>query len=601
MVDAQGSALDNLARLRLPTRRVLPVALAPDVPVLIADVIAADAGMASSDPAAAAVVVRRAGSDFGAELPALELVPAATQTDAFVIGYSDQDAHAEHVLRAGRGSAWSRSDRRRRACEHLAAPSVRGGRTRCSPPRRGCGKSFSAPSTTSPTVAVFRVFVTRALRYLAADPVWHSYVAAGKPLPTAVGGAPWLGRPDPAVDLLGAQFAPARAGELSGQAPALIAALLSEDVTSGRPGVELPAYTAPGGGCGPRHRRLARATRARPARGRVGPAPARVDPLRRRRNARWNWSFLQPHMAWLLLAVPLVWFLPGRPRSRTQAALRTLVLLLVIAALARPVLVTPRAGGHQAVVLDVSSSVAEQARESALALATRLAANGEHEVTVLQLGGAAPAADEGGPVAATGHRQRIAARAAPICRSICAQSIPTGSPGAITLLSDGRATDKHWGKALAQLLERGLPVHALPFGERERAVLGEFANPAHAPRRKRPHRRRRGSVPGGGLEVVLRREEALLERSGLFDSDGRHTVVLELQSGAAGFHPFTAELANPAAAAHPGSRRDGVLVVQEPARVLYLGERQQGARERLQALVGDGFALASEQAVGEAF
>ena len=247
VVDAQGSALDNVARLRLPTRRVLPVALAPDVPVLIADVIAADAGMASSDPAAAAVVVRRAGSDFGAELPALELVPAATQTDAFIIGYSDQDAHAEHILRAGAEAlgldqidAVGLASTLQRQVSVAVEPAVR---------RRVAvwEELFSAEYNLTDSRG-FPVFVTRALRYLAADPVWHSYVAAGKPLPTAVGGAPWLGRPDPAVDLLGAQFAPARAGELSGQAPALIAALLSEDVTSGRPGVELPAYTAPGGG-----------------------------------------------------------------------------------------------------------------------------------------------------------------------------------------------------------------------------------------------------------------------------------------------------------------------------------------------------------------
>ena len=247
VVDAQGSALDNLARLRLPTRRVLPVALAPDVPVLVADVIAADAGMASSAPAAAAVVVRRAGSDFGAELPALELVPAATRTDAFVIGYSDQDAHAERVLRAGAEAlgldqidAVGLASTLQRQVSVAVEPAVR---------RRVAvwEELFSAEYNLTDSRG-FPVFVTRALRYLAADPVWHSYVAAGKPLPTAVGGAPWLGLPDPAVDLLGAQFAPARAGELSGQAPAWIAALLSEDVTSGRPGVELPAYTAPGGG-----------------------------------------------------------------------------------------------------------------------------------------------------------------------------------------------------------------------------------------------------------------------------------------------------------------------------------------------------------------
>ena len=86
-------------------------------------------------------------------------------------------------------------------------------------------------------------------------------------------------------------------------------------------------------------------------------------------------AFLQPHMAWLLLAVPLVWFLPWRgrasaqPRAKAQAALRTTVLTLVVLALAQPVVVTPRSGGHRAVVLDLTASVAQGARGPAAAKA----------------------------------------------------------------------------------------------------------------------------------------------------------------------------------------------------------------------------------------
>ena len=310
-------------------------------------------------------------------------------------------------------------------------------------------------------------------------------------------------------------------------------------------------------------------------------------------------SFLQPHMVWLLLAVPLVWFLPARPRSKMQAALRTLVLLLLITAVTQPVMVTPRAGGHQAVVLDVSASVAEHERESASTLAAQLSASGVHEVTVLQLGGTSPAAEEESLWLRPGTDSSSPLGSA---LELAAQSIPVGSPGAVTLISDGRATDKHWGKPLVQLLERGLPVHVLPLESKNGPFLANLRTP-----HTRPGETARVAVDvvgnGHDLQVVLRREEALLERSELFDSDGRRTMVLELEAGAAGFHPFTAELVAPEAeqAAVRSGSRNGLLVVQEPVHILYLGERQQGARERLQTLLGTGFALTSAQTVDETF
>ena len=49
-------------------------------------------------------------------------------------------------------------------------------------------------------------------------------------------------------------------------------------------------------------------------------------------------SFLHPLMALLFLAVPLVWFLPSRPRVM-HGLIRTVVLALAILALMQPVLV----------------------------------------------------------------------------------------------------------------------------------------------------------------------------------------------------------------------------------------------------------------------
>ena len=305
-------------------------------------------------------------------------------------------------------------------------------------------------------------------------------------------------------------------------------------------------------------------------------------------------SFLQPHMAWLLLAVPLVWFLPWRgrasaqPGAKAQAALRTTVLTLVVLALAQPVFVTPRSGGHRAVVLDLSASIAQGARGPAAAKAAALAAAGEPDVTVVQIGDEAPVVDDNGM-----WLRPAADSATPLgaALDLAAQAIPAGSPGAITLLTDGRATDTHWGKPLAQLLERRLPAHAVPLESAPGVFLADLRTST-----ARPGETARVEVDvvgaGNDLEVLLRREDAVVARSGRFDSDGRRTVALELEAGAPGFHPFVVELAAPHAAAREG-RRSGVLVVREPVRVLYLGERQQGARARLQTLVGSGFSLAS--------
>ena len=248
VLDTRGSELDNMVRLRLPTRRVLPVAVASDVPALITDVINADAGMALSSLAAAAVVVRRAGSDFGDNLPALELVPAATQTESFVIGFVDESSHdAEHVLRAGTAALGLDQIDATGLASALQRPVAIAVEPAAHRHVAVWEELFGAKYNFADERG-FPLFVARALRYLAANPVWHAYMAAGRPLPIAVDGAPWLDRPEPTVDLLGAQFSPVRAGEILGPDAPWIASLLSDDLTSGRPGMKLPAYTALGGG-----------------------------------------------------------------------------------------------------------------------------------------------------------------------------------------------------------------------------------------------------------------------------------------------------------------------------------------------------------------
>src|SRR5262245_39226159 len=68
-------------------------------------------------------------------------------------------------------------------------------------------------------------------------------------------------------------------------------------------------------------------------------------------------NFLRPLFLILLLAIPLLWFFPRRIESRTQGILRSLLLLALVIALARPVLLAPDKEAFQVFILDDSDSI----------------------------------------------------------------------------------------------------------------------------------------------------------------------------------------------------------------------------------------------------
>ena len=67
--------------------------------------------------------------------------------------------------------------------------------------------------------------------------------------------------------------------------------------------------------------------------------------------------FLKPAFLWLALLLPLIWFLPSRVRDVRHAAIRTLVLLLLVLGLARPALLQTEDEAFQVVIWDRSPSV----------------------------------------------------------------------------------------------------------------------------------------------------------------------------------------------------------------------------------------------------
>lgn len=303
-------------------------------------------------------------------------------------------------------------------------------------------------------------------------------------------------------------------------------------------------------------------------------------------------SFLQPLMALLFLAVPLVWFLPSRPKV-AHGVIRTLVVALAILALMQPVLVRSAAEQHHAIVLDQSASLSAGERDGAVAVAGDLLGQlgTGQSATVVQIGGR-----EQVPFDADMQWMQagMAGGGSPLgdALELAAQSIPAGLSGSVMLITDGRSTDRHWGRSLGQLREREIPVHTVqlrshddPFPVNLQATTA------------RPGESVRVTMDvvgtGTGFEIVLADADKVLGRSGPFDCESRCPVGIEFEAKRPGFIEVTAELLAPGDAdADPANNRlEGVIAIQDPLRVLYVGDRQRGAADRLGTLLGAGFDL----------
>ena len=318
-------------------------------------------------------------------------------------------------------------------------------------------------------------------------------------------------------------------------------------------------------------------------------------------------SFLQPFMALLFVAVPLVWFLPSRP-GVGHGVIRTVVLTLVILALMQPVMVRSAVEQHHAIVLDQSSSLFLGEGDGAVAVAGDLLGRlgTGQSATLVQVGG-------DGPVPLDADIEWMRAPAEPVtdgrsplgdALELAAQSIPAGLAGSVMMISDGRSTDRHWGGPLAQVLEREIPVHTVQLRPHDDPFLVNLQSST-----ARPGESVRVTVDvvgtGTAFEVVLTSGDDILGTSAPFDCDSRCPAGIEFEAAQAGFLDITAELRAPAEADGDlsNNRLHGVVAVQDPLRVLYVGDRHNAAVDRLHSLLGIGFELTdvSPDGIGDGF
>lgn len=266
-------------------------------------------------------------------------------------------------------------------------------------------------------------------------------------------------------------------------------------------------------------------------------------------------TFLAPAWLWLLPVAALVWFVPRRADDSRHAWLRTITLALVVLALAQPTWLRESAAPHHVLVLD-GDAVAEET-------VADWRGRQEGETTVVR-------ADDSDLTRGL---------------AVAGGEIPDGTPGSITLVTDGLATRRDWGAVTSALTARGVPIHAVPLSADTGAA------------------RLAGLRATGPLRVGHTAELELVVADArepfdvtLLDGTTELAVLREVPPGPRvvvplRFEPARAGYATLTARLDAEESIELAVAIQDPLRVAFLGERVARSRDELAALLGPGFEL----------
>ncbi len=303
--------------------------------------------------------------------------------------------------------------------------------------------------------------------------------------------------------------------------------------------------------------------------------------------------FQDPGFLWLLPLVALVWFLPRRPAPGRRAVVRAVMLGALVVALARPVAVRASFSEHHVVVVDRTASAADPAAaDRALGAVVGRLQPAARRVLV-EVGGA------GAGGSAEGFEQVVTLRpgaGSPLGDALAAalRAVPEGAAGAVTLISDGRATDDGWYAAMQELTERGLPLHVVTLapGDADLRPVGlatlDELRVGHVGRV-----RVAVAAADAQAQVTLEADGEVVAGPAAVTCRGVATVDLAFEPRVSGFVELEVKVAR-VGAADPDADNNALartVSVQEPLQLLYLGARVQQAREHLEQLLGAGFSV----------
>lgn len=297
-------------------------------------------------------------------------------------------------------------------------------------------------------------------------------------------------------------------------------------------------------------------------------------------------TFLHPAAGWLLLLIPgFVWW--ARKAQRVRVALRTVVFLALIVALAQPSLIVRRGGPTSVIIVDQGAALSPGARAQAVTAAQSVLARAERNgpVVVIQRGGA--------PLALKGMRHIILPDTGevgglPHALNLALAAFPLGSEGRVTMVGDGLGADRAWGRSVDALLARGVVVDSIPISSGRRdAFIADVSMPAARPGERVSARVRLDGV-GQGLSLAVFSGDRRVGGAGPLDLDGPASVALDVPVDQPGFMPLRVELTRGDAVI---SRFETAVAVQDPLPILYVNGRQTGGAATLQRLAGQGLRI----------
>ena len=308
-------------------------------------------------------------------------------------------------------------------------------------------------------------------------------------------------------------------------------------------------------------------------------------------------SFLSPGWLWLLALVPLLWFYPRRLKDRGHGIIRSALFAALILGMSRPVIVRDDQAPSQVFVLDQSKSLSDARAREARDCVERLARAMPQPCRKVLVELASSDRRSPKKPAFVDEVIRVDAEQTTSIASaleLAANAISDGAPGAVTLISDGRATDRAWGAAISDLQRRGIALHCVELASDDvepRPVALRFDETMRSGHSARAMVRVLGQAEE--IALILESGEATLARKSGLALDGRLDLVLDFEAPAAGFHDvrLRVEVVRGRDARPTNNTLASRIAVQDPLRVLYLGERVQGARQQMQDLLGKGFEL----------
>ncbi len=293
--------------------------------------------------------------------------------------------------------------------------------------------------------------------------------------------------------------------------------------------------------------------------------------------------FLSPAWLWLLLGTPLFFVNLRRSAPRLHPLWRAFAVACLVLGLARPGLWTADEHARVVYVMDGSASVAPDELRSAVAAIDDAVERAPSSVdpSIVMVHARvfrSSRARVRGIVERSGDSPLGAALSAGL------RSIPDGSKGSLVFVTDGLATDRRFGDAIAEAQERGIPVHVTPL----RAPRPEPSTVAIST----SDTLRVGHESRIYVDVAADGADATVTLAGPGGDVGRQSGRVEgrrrfefaFEPRQAGFATMTATQ-GPRGIDRPYTR---TFAVQPALRALYLGGRMVGGRDRLAQLVGRG-------------